>query len=262
MVPMRQQSGFSLVELSIVLVILGLLVGGVLSGQSLIRAAELRAVATESQRYTTAVRSFQDKYFALPGDMPNATAFWGKSAADCNAQTGAVASPGTCNGNGDGILDWPAAASSTGETFRAWQHMARAGLIEGSYTGNAGAIELADPEPNINVPASRLSNGLWGFGYYDNANGANSYSFNYNMLNWMVIGAEDDSSYTDGPLFRAEDAWNLDTKLDDGRPATGRVIANIIATCTSTTDPTNRNANYNLASNNTASCSLALQTMN
>ena len=68
-------SAFSLVELSIVLVILGLLVGGVLSGQSLIRAAELRSVTTEYSRYTTAISSFRDKYFALPGDMSNATSF-------------------------------------------------------------------------------------------------------------------------------------------------------------------------------------------
>jgi prepilin-type N-terminal cleavage/methylation domain-containing protein len=75
---------FSLVELSIVLVILGLLVGGVLSGQSLIHAAELRAVTTEYQKYMTAVRSFKDKYFASPGDMNNATSLWGVAAGTGN----------------------------------------------------------------------------------------------------------------------------------------------------------------------------------
>ena len=82
------RSGFSLVELSIVLVILGLLTGGILAGQSLIRAAELRSVATESQRYMAALNSFRDKYFALPGDMANATAFWGAQNA----------TPATCHG--------------------------------------------------------------------------------------------------------------------------------------------------------------------
>ena len=70
------RKGFSLVELSIVLVILGLLVGGVLSGQSLIRAAELRAATQEYQRYYTATQTFRDKYFAIPGDFNNAQAFW------------------------------------------------------------------------------------------------------------------------------------------------------------------------------------------
>ncbi|MBY6117485.1 prepilin-type N-terminal cleavage/methylation domain-containing protein [Mameliella alba] len=75
---MMVRSGFSLVELSIVLVILGLLIGGVLTGQNLIRAAELRSVMTEFKTYQTAVMTFRDKYFALPRDMTNATDFfWG-----------------------------------------------------------------------------------------------------------------------------------------------------------------------------------------
>lgn len=59
--------GFSLVELSIVLVILGLLTGGILGGQSLIKAAELRAVTTELDAFQTATNTFRQKYFALPG---------------------------------------------------------------------------------------------------------------------------------------------------------------------------------------------------
>ena len=102
--PMRahayKASGFSLVELSIVLVILGLLVGGVLTGQSLIRAAELRSVTTEYGKYSTAIRAFKDKYFALPGDMTNAIAFWGP-APDC-ADTATTAGTGTQTCNGDG----------------------------------------------------------------------------------------------------------------------------------------------------------------
>lgn len=70
---MSQRNAFSLVELSIVLVILGLLVGGILAGQSLIRASELRAVTSEQARIVTAIQAFRDKYFALPGDMRNAS---------------------------------------------------------------------------------------------------------------------------------------------------------------------------------------------
>ena len=70
----RKNQGFTLVELSIVLVILGLLVGGVLTGQSLIRAAELRTVSTQYATFSTAVNTFRDKYFTIPGDMTNASA--------------------------------------------------------------------------------------------------------------------------------------------------------------------------------------------
>lgn len=104
--------GFSLVELSIVLVILGLLVGGVLTGQSLIRAAELRSVSTEFAKYQAAVNTFRDKYFALPGDMNNATSFWGKDNVACAAHTGTAATPGTCNGDGNGLSEYIAPAAN------------------------------------------------------------------------------------------------------------------------------------------------------
>lgn len=75
--PPETEFAFSLVELSIVLVILGLLVGGVVAGQSLIRAAELRSVSTDYQRFLTATLTFRDKYFALPGDFTMASRVWG-----------------------------------------------------------------------------------------------------------------------------------------------------------------------------------------
>jgi len=121
-----KKQGFSLVELSIVLVILGLLVGGVLSGQSLIRAAELRKYITLQDRYRTALLSFRDKYFALPGDMTNATAFWGaKSATNCLNNAGAAVNTatGTCDGNGDGNIYYQASRMTKptgfGNSFRA-----------------------------------------------------------------------------------------------------------------------------------------------
>ena len=68
--------GFSLVEMSIVVVILGLLVGTIISGKSLMRASELLSITTEYDMYKQAAKGFKDKYQWLPGDMPNATSFW------------------------------------------------------------------------------------------------------------------------------------------------------------------------------------------
>lgn len=134
-------SAFSLVELSIVLVILGLLVGGVLSGQSLIRAAELRSVTSEYSKWHSAAHAFRDKYFALPGDMPNATAFWGALDIDgnglgsnCRGESSGLA---TCNGDGDGaICQSGTCTSQTYEAMLFWKHLANAGLIEGTYSGS------------------------------------------------------------------------------------------------------------------------------
>src|SRR4051812_28937287 len=107
------RAGFTLVELSIVLVILGLLVGGVLTGQSLIRAAELRAITTEQNRYVTATHTFRDKYFALPGDMTNATAYWGTSGNCPGLAAQGNTTPATCNGNGDGKISGNLNATSS-----------------------------------------------------------------------------------------------------------------------------------------------------
>ncbi len=129
----NRERAFSLVELSIVLVILGLLAGGVLSGQALIRAADTRSVIADAQRYATALNSFRDKYFSMPGDMSNATQFWRfagtTSTPGCITNSGSVeADPGTCDGNGDGVISNAAAANATGESFQAWKQLALAGL--------------------------------------------------------------------------------------------------------------------------------------
>ena len=213
--------GFSLVELSIVLVILGLLTGGILAGQSLIRAAELRSVSNDYTRLVTAVGTFRDKYFALPGDMTNATKFWGAADADpatCRTST----NPGTCNGNGNGKI----ASISLGsdEHFRSWQHLANAGLIEGSYTGVTGTSHPNEHVlPGVNAPRSRINNAAFGWngslGVVTNP--ADTHYFVGNYSNPLQFGTSAPASY--GPAIKPEEAWNIDTKLDDGLPHQGSV---------------------------------------
>jgi prepilin-type N-terminal cleavage/methylation domain-containing protein len=237
----RQQRGFSLIELSIVLVILGLLAGGILAGQSLIRAAELRTVATEYQRYTTAIYSFRDKYFALPGDMSNATRFWtAQDSTPATCQTTASSGAATCDGNGDGQI-----ADSTYEMFRAWQHLANAGLIEGSYTGVKSGTLNDSHALGVNAPRSKMGNGGWAisaigtFFAGDNA----TYAGNYGNLLWFGKAT---TERPQSDILKPEEAWNIDTKMDDGKPGQGKVFmrsdsnvwgaANNCSTSTSNTD--------------------------
>ncbi len=217
---------FSLVELSIVLVILGLLVGGILAGQSLIRAAELRSVGTEYNRLVTATHSFRDKYFALPGDMSNATQFWGSAGGtggDNNCAIVISTTTATCNGNGNGRLE---SGSSSyylqNESFRFWQHLANAGLIEGSYTGRgdptpygAGVYEMYSPTPGLNVLASKLSRGAWTLYWTSNTE-----------ITTLQLGRTPIEYYWNTqPIMSTSDLWNVDSKLDDGGASSGKIQA-------------------------------------
>ncbi|PZP86906.1 MAG: hypothetical protein DI582_01245 [Azospirillum brasilense] len=217
---------FSLVELSIVLVILGLLTGGILGGQSLIRAAELRSAAADMQRYQSAMYTFRDKYLGLPGDITNAEQFWGTDPDGCPIHTNwSVKKSATCNGNGNGQV-------TSGEMFRAWQQLANAGLIEGSYTGvpgpnNSGTCTNIDHEIGVNVPAARLKPAGFGLLTYSGgyvAPGAVSFQFEGNYSNTLILGASTTSCETAGPIMKPEEAWNIDTKMDDGKPGMGKLV--------------------------------------
>jgi len=191
------KNGFSLVELSIVLVILGLLTGGVLAGKSLIHAAELRKVSTTIQKYQTAVYAFRDKYFQTPGDMSNATSFWAS----------------TYNGDNNGQVGWNV------EGINFWNHLQLAGLIEGSIA----PVSSTPSQITIGTHVPQCPLGACGFSmvYYS------VWTTQPHLVgrNILVMGSQATGSYTEGRIILAEDAWNIDTKLDDGKPDTGRILA-------------------------------------
>ncbi len=250
-----QRSAFSLVELSIVLVILGLLTGGILAGQSLIRAAELRAVTTERDKYITAVQTFRDKYFAIPGDMNNATKFWGDDNAACPTPD-PNGTPGTCNGNGDGRFDVSAVNGGTGEMFQVWKQLTLAGLIEGTYSGLALTGTNNSSDPGVNVPRSKLNQGVWNLQTFSQAGHPMWTDGNYG--NTLYMGAQFGTTSAYGKVLRPEEAWNIDTKTDDGKPQQGSVWAVHWDDCTDAGASTTLNGNYALTVSS-AECSLAMR---
>ncbi len=236
------KKGFSLVELSIVLVILGLLVGGILAGQSLIRASELRAVGTESQRYITALHAFRDKYFAQPGDMGNATSFWGKDATYCNGDTGtANAATGTCNGNSNSAMNYTNTAGPiTQEHLQAWRQLALSGLIEGTYTGIKATI-FADM--GINAPASKFPRGVWTMYSFSSTGTTSNYQYDWgNQLQIYELNSGGSAG-----IFKPEEAWNIDKKLDDGKPGTGHIMAGYRDVCDTSTTFNDYSGEYDFA---------------
>lgn len=179
--------GFSLVELSIVLVILGLLVGGILGGRSLIRSAELNSVVKKKQEYAVSIAAFEDKYQALPGDSTDATMFW----------------PGTVNGNGNGRIDY--IGNLGGEEAQVWEHLRNAGLA--SFDTDAST-------PNL--PASSLNSGYYRLSFMDQIYTQRGHYITLNRLG---------NNGVNGAILSPEDAWSIDSKTDDGSADSGAIMS-------------------------------------
>lgn len=121
---MRKQAGFTLVELAIVLVIIGLLLSGVLKGQELINSAKAKNMVNDFRNIQTFVYGYQDKYKALPGD---------DAAANTHTSCTAAANGSCSDGNGNSVIEgnWNSTTTSD-ESVRFWQHIRLAGLASGA----------------------------------------------------------------------------------------------------------------------------------
>jgi prepilin-type N-terminal cleavage/methylation domain-containing protein len=208
----NQDKGFTLVELSIVLVIIGLIVGGVVGGQSLIKTARHNKVVTEIAQYGTALRTFDLQYDAKPGDFAEAFDYWG---TDC------AATDVLCNGNGDNEIGNIVNYIPQLEGVRAWQHLALAGLLPGSYNGrlslSSGQIAASESELRNNLPSS-ATGGVYNIG-----------SFTTGKDTWLHLSGPHDVGSSNfihgGKLFSPVDAYKIDKKIDDGVSNTGKIVA-------------------------------------
>lgn len=122
----RNQSGFTLIEIAIVLVIIGLLLGGVLKGQELINSAKVKNLAGDFKNIPVFIYGYQDKFKALPGDDAKATTNLPSPAATCTPPSATCAL-------GNGVIDgqWSDATNAS-ESYMFWQHVRLAGLAPGA----------------------------------------------------------------------------------------------------------------------------------
>lgn len=135
-----KQSGFTLVEIAIVLVIIGLLLGGVLKGQELINSAKIKNVANDLNGIAAGVYAYQDRYKTFPGDDGGALARWSTTFnGNKNGVVGADPTGGAA-ANTANFNDAPPAAlaATTNETILFWHHMRLAGFVAGATTGADG----------------------------------------------------------------------------------------------------------------------------
>ena len=213
---MRHHSGFTLIEIAIVLVIVGLLLGGILKGQELITGARVRNLAALLEGAKIAYLGFVDRYRAQPGDYPNAAA-----AANIPGSAGSPTRGCTLANCANGRID----DAVENESILAWHQLARAGFVIGSYDGIG-----ATPSPT-NGPTNPFSGYLQII--YDNAYA--DVAAPTNALN-IKTGSNVPSSVV------AE----LDRKIDDGLPQTGvlrfSAFGGSTPTCVTATAPVQYNA--------------------
>jgi len=125
---MKRNQGFTLVEIAIVLVIIGLLLGGILKGQEMITQAKIKNVIADFSGISAAYHGYVDRYKKIPGDDPCAGGV--VSAGSCGTTTGRWT--GATAGNGNGIVAGKYnSVTATDESRLWWDHLRRAGFVSG-----------------------------------------------------------------------------------------------------------------------------------
>src|SRR5258707_1601226 len=136
------EGGFTLVEIAIVLVIIGLLLGGILKGQEMITQARIKNAINDFNGVVTAITSYQDRYRAQPGDDKGATGRCGAQASAAGANQGDGMITGAYNANNTGGTN--SAPAGTAESNLFWQHLRIAGFVAGPTVG----LGSGTPPPN------------------------------------------------------------------------------------------------------------------
>ncbi len=201
-------AGFTLIEISIVLIIIGLLLGGVLKGQTMVKNSKIKRIAADGQAFVAATNAYLDSYWALPGDDPNTVARWGATITA---------------GNGGGTIG-PGAASATAIFFPALANLATA---ENSLAiGHLRCAELL--KGNCAIPATIADlpkNAVGGHIGIDDGNAPEDPMLGFTTK--VICQSNIEPDY----------AMVYDTQFDDGDPATGDIRASSLNTYTTADAP-------------------------
>jgi type II secretory pathway pseudopilin PulG len=216
-IPLEQnsQAGYTLVELGIVIVIIGLISGSVVVGQNMIRRAEVQSLIIDAQTYASAAKSFEAQFGALPGDKFDAASHW----------------TGASNGDGDGFINMPLEGVGTpSEPYQFWLHLQLDGSLPIRMTGANDDGASVVWVPGVNVPMSKIENAGWVVGY-DLAQSGDA--FNVPASHFLLVGAPRSSKSNQPfdilPFLTPGEALGIDTKVDDAEPATGNIVALFLA---------------------------------
>ncbi len=211
----QSEKGFTLVELAIVMIIIGLLIGGILKGQELINNARVTSAVSQLKGIEAAINTFRDKYSAIPGDIRNPT----DRLPNCTSTICVKV------GDGDSLIEVTATADDVGggvaddEGGRAFLHLAAAGILSGSNvdpTIATYAVGQALPDFNIGGQIAIGYNNTSPTGLVDATSVLTGHYLAVGVVGGNAMGTE---------TIAASQAGNIDRKLDDGLPNAGSVRA-------------------------------------
>ena len=187
-----RQTGFTLIEIAIVLVIIGLLLGGVLKGQELIQNARVRNIIAQQDGIKAAYFGFQDRYRGIPGDYRSDLAI-----QNIPGMAGQGCAPANCGGDGNGVIN----TATRQEPLLAWMQLSLSGFITGNY--------ITDGTTAGESPANSPTNPYGGFMQLIN-DGA-----------YQASGGVLRNNVKTGAGIPATVLSEVDRKIDDGNPTTG-----------------------------------------
>jgi prepilin-type N-terminal cleavage/methylation domain-containing protein len=199
---MNKRAGFTLIEIAIVILVIGLIIGGMLIGQHMVRISQVNSILAQKNELEVAISNFQERYMMPPGDLSHASRYW----------------PTEVNGNGNGQI-------YTNESHHAWRHLAKAELISGNYTGTGtGSTSAADS------PSSRINNVGWAFTGMINSGVMTSMTqfgtTYYDHRTLLLVGGFG-IDYATVPFLTAAEAEGMDRKIDDGLPYSGNMLGSM-----------------------------------
>jgi len=238
----ERQRGFTLIEMSIVLVIIGLIIGGIIKGQEVVNGARLKSQLAQMDAIKGAVFTFQDKFGYLPGDYKGASTLTLTSVTTDGNQNGFVAGSSTSSTS---LADNSDVSGSGTEAPTAWLQLSATNLLAGI---NTGGVALASA--TTATYAGRAGNSFLWFATFNTG-----YGITANAV--RLQGGQGQPA----PILREQDAFSMDSKFDDGVPGTGSIIVtNTSSTtgCTAAAPASGSAGSYSLGAANPASLTCAL----
>ena len=222
-----KKSAFSLIELSIVLIIIGLLIAGITGGASLIKSSELRSIMGEARGYAVAVNSFFTQYDQYPGDASTNVGSSSSNVGDRDNKIEFVNDAGTAMAEG----------------VDAWYDLKDIGAIDLALTAPSSWTAPPSLVPVTHIPGSKIKGAGWVFDYNisslqnvvvltgptaayvapSGSNTASTTSTLVNGLNLLPVGEAFAARNASTEILSAPDSLSIDSKIDDGKPASGNV---------------------------------------